>query len=310
MVTKRSITIGSRGSRLALKQTEIVRRHLQVVHPNLRFKIKVIRTHGDLDQSLSIFEQNKIGIFTKEIEKRLLQKKIDLAVHSLKDLPTKLPAGLAIGSYLKRDDPRDVLMSRNGGRISDLVRFASVGTSSLRRQKQLLSHRRDLRITPLRGNVLTRVRRVIKGELDAIVVAKAGLDRLGLNNGFSRLLPIRQMTPCVGQGILATEIRTRDSFIRSIVRPLNDKRAEREAIAERSLLHTLRGGCRVPIGALAQQHKKRLRLQAVVCSVKGSKIIQATLDGPQHKAEELGILLAKKLLHQGAKVLLNETRGR
>lgn len=306
---KRIIRVGTRGSRLALTQTRQVVRLLGARNRGAAFKIVVIKTRGDKDLSQAVFSGSAVGIFTKEIEKALLQKRIDIGVHSLKDLPTILPRGLAIGAYLKREDPRDCLVTRTGAGVGGLRTGAVIGTSSLRRRYQLSNARPDIRIVALRGNLTTRIERVRKGELDGAVVAAAGLKRIGALNRRMRPLDPSLMLPCPAQGVLAVEVRSRDADVVALTAALNDTRAECEARAERELLRILEGGCRVPIGALARCMKNGLELKAVVCSVRNRSILRASgRSGPARDPSRLAAHVARHLVKLGARKFLREAR--
>lgn len=302
----RRFVIGSRGSALALKQTELIRRELKKKNPGCAFTIRVIRTAGDKDRSLSVFDHKATGVFTKEIEKNLLKKHVDFAVHSLKDLPTTLPKGLVLGACFKREDPRDCLVTRDGRSLASLKPRARVGTTSIRRERQLLLLRNDLRILPLRGNLDTRIGRVLSGELDAVVIAQAGLNRLGKHARHARAFDAQKILPCVSQGILALEVRSNDKEALTAARKINNPAAEYEARAERALLKTLHGGCRVPVGAIARFKKGRLTLEAAVFSARSSRSIRAKAAGAD--PEKIGKALALKLIKKGAKGFLDEAR--
>ncbi len=306
---KRVVRVGTRGSRLALAQTRLVIRLLAARSRKTVFKIVVIKTKGDRDLSEALFAGPNIGVFTKEIEKALLVNRIDIGIHSLKDLPTTLTRGLAIGAYCKREDPRDCLVTRAGRSVRGLPSGAVIGTSSLRRRCQLSRARPDLRIVGLRGNLTTRLDRVRKGELDGAVVATAGLKRIRAFTARMRPLDPSLMLPCPAQGILAVEIRALDTDTKALAAAANDLHAEREGLAERELLKILEGGCRVPIGALARSRKNGLSLEAVVYSVKNSGFLRASgRAGRSADPLELARRVARQLIRQGAKKFLYEAR--
>lgn len=305
----KTVRIGSRASTLAVTQTGHVRDALQKRFPQIRFKVVLIQTSGDRDRSLSVFDHRETGVFTREIEKRLLAGDVDLAVHSLKDLPTELPEGLALGACFRREDPSDCLVTRTGAPLSRLPRGARVGTTSIRRELQLLRARPDLEVKPLRGNLTTRISRVLEGKLDAVVVAKAGIRRIGKHARLARSLPPSQMLPCVGQGILGIEIRAGDAETARIVSAVHHGPSGWEAAAERSLLSTLRGGCRVPIGALARCRGGVLSLRAAVLS-RTRPPLMAAASGKPERAAEMGRAVARRLLARGAEKYIDEARSR
>jgi len=304
------IRIGSRGSRLAMAQSDWVHRFLKRRFPQVRFERMIITTAGDQDSSMAVFRRMPMGVFTKEIEKQLAAKKIDIAVHSLKDVPTTLPRGLKLAAFPKRENPLDVLVTKAGQNLADLRIGAKVGTGSLRRQRQLLRLRNDLKAVNIRGNVNTRIQRVMSGELDAVVIARAGLNRLGGSGHPAKTLSRHQMIPATSQGILGIEIRQRDLIVQRMVKTMNDKNTEQEAQAERSCLKALRGGCQVPVGVSAKSNGKHIKLKAGVFSVSNTKAIIENLEGPASQAGLLGVRLARILLRRGAGVLLNEARSR
>ncbi len=305
---KRTVLIGSRGSDLALVQSRTVQALLASLFPGILFKIVVIHTRGDRDRIQPLFKLSGAGIFTSEIERALIAKKIDMAVHSLKDLPTELPSGLRIGAYLSRGDSRDVLVTKSGAGIKDLKFGARVGTSSLRRERQLRLLRDDLKVVPIRGNVPTRIKKVLSNQVDAVVLARAGIHRLGGYERYCRVLEPSQMVPPAGQGILGVEIRSEDSFMSGLLQRLNSPKSEREALAERLFLKTLRGGCRVPIGVWAHSQGKKMRLHAVVCSPKSSGAIWSHIEGPSDDPRGLAKRLAKSMLERGAGRFLDQAR--
>ena len=311
---KSSIIIGSRGSKLALTQAEIVKTQLQSLHPALEITIEIIKTSGDVNiEPLS--EIGGKGVFTKELEDALLNGRIDLAVHSLKDLPTILPEQLTIAAICKREDPRDALvLPRKPGDgsgsssigLTDLPQGSVVGTSSPRRLAQLKHLRGDLVFKDLRGNVDTRLRKLDQGEYDSLVLACAGLRRLGLEDRISGALSADQMLPAVGQGALAVETRTDDGETIAIAGALDHKFTRLACLAERALLRSLGGGCLLPIAAHAVVRDKRIRLNALVCDPQGKRVMRDRDTGPLDEAEALGNNLAARLLASGAAELLAE----
>ena len=307
MQDKKNIIIGSRGSNLALWQSEYVRKLLQEFFPDNTFEIKTIKTTGDkiLDAPLSKIGDK--GLFTKEIETALLEDKIDLAVHSLKDLPTKLDKGLALGAVMKREDPRDAFVSKNGVLLSDLAKGAKVATSSLRRRAQLLHFRPDINVVDIRGNVDTRLKKLDETEdLSAIILAKAGLKRMGLNGRITHVIDMAVMLPAVGQGALAIEIRENDELILNIVSRLDHEATRIETTAERAMLAVLEGGCQVPIGAFARSKHGDLTLEGVVASLDGKIVFKDEVNSSSDDPKRTGEKLAQILLNMGAQEVLDQ----
>jgi len=299
--------IGTRGSALALVQSELVRSSLP--GGSRDHELVVIKTTGDLNPGASLARIGGKGVFTKEIEEALLRGEIDLAVHSLKDLPTEERPGLRLGALLAREDPRDALVSRDGVRFDRLRSGAKVGTSSLRRRSQVLARRPDLRVVDLRGNVPTRLDRLETGALDAILVAVAGLNRLKLADRATQVLEESVMLPAPGQGVLALQIRSGDHATASAIEGLNDPAAAAEATAERALLEGLGGGCLVPVGARARVSDGTLDLQVYVGHPDGRPSLRSSASGPVGSASELGRTLAITMLAQGARPILDEVRS-
>jgi hydroxymethylbilane synthase len=306
MTDPSTLHLGTRGSPLALRQAEEVRRALETSHPGLKLELVIIKTHGDHMKEIPLPQVGVKGIFAKEIEEALLRGEVDVAVHSLKDLPTVLPAGLCIGAVTKREDPRDALISRGDKGLSSLPQGARVGTSSLRRRAQLLAHRPDLTVVPLRGNLDTRLRKLGAGEVDALVVAAAGLIRMGWRERVSEFLPFEISLPAPGQGALALEMRSDgEALTRSL-----DHLATRQATeAERAFLGRLEGGCQVPIGAFGQIEGGTLRLSGCVASPDGRKIIRGSVKGSSGAPQSLGEQLAEQLLTKGAAEILGGIRS-
>lgn len=302
-----SIVIGSRGSKLALIQANIAKDHIQLLNPSLQVSIQVIKTSGDVKSDpLSVIGGK--GVFTKELEDALLDRRIDLAVHSLKDLPTTLPAGLAIAAICKREDPRDALILPRGKSVTGLANLrkgARIGTSSPRRLAQGKHLRPDLQFMELRGNVDTRLRKLDEGQYDALLLACAGLRRLGLDNRITVALTTQEMLPAVGQGALAIEVRADDEATTSIVAKLDHKFSRLACLAERALLRELGGGCLLPIAAHAVVRDKRIKLEGLVADTVGQQIVRRRLNGILDEPEELGLRLADELLENGARELLD-----
>lgn len=294
------LRVGTRGSALAVAQTRQTVAGLQERWPGLAVEIVTITTRGDVQTQVPLHEVGGKGLFVKEIEEALLFGRIDLAVHSAKDLPSDLPAGLALVAVPARADARDALVSREGRRLADLPEGARVGTSSLRRVFQLRHLRPDLRIEPLRGNVDTRLHRVAEGRFDAIVLAAAGLGRLGLADRITELLDPVAFVPAAGQGALALEARADDSRVRALTAPLNDPATETALRAERAFLAKLEGGCQVPAGAHARLEDGRLVLEGFLASPDGAVFLRDRERGSEAEAEALGIALAERLLSRGS----------
>lgn len=304
------VRVGTRGSALALWQTNWVINQLRMLEPDREFEIIRIKTQGDLVLDVSLNKIGGKGLFTKEIENSLLENQIDLAVHSLKDLPTELPPGLMIGAISRREDARDALVSANGEKLGELPLGASIGTSSLRRGAQLLNHRPDLDIRMIRGNVETRLRKLTTEKLNAVVMAAAGLVRLGLVNRISEFLSFEVSLPAVGQGALGIEIRDGDEATAELVGKLNHPETETAAKAERALLRRLGGGCQVPIGALGEiSDGGRLSLHAMVASPDGNRVVRSCIEGAVSESEILGLRLAEKLIEMGAEEILRQVQG-
>jgi hydroxymethylbilane synthase len=304
------LRIGTRGSQLALFQAHWVKDQLVRTHPELKITLIKIKTTGDKIQDAPLAKIGGKGLFVKEIEGALIQRKIDLAVHSIKDVPTEFPKGLHLSVITKREDPRDVFISRNGRTLKDLPRGAKIGTSSLRRQAQLLHFRSDFELIPLRGNLDTRLRKLKTMDLDAIVLALAGVKRLGLEERISEIIPTDISLPAIGQGALGIETRTDDEGVEDQVRILNDRDSSIAITAERAFLKKLEGGCQVPIAALARKVGSTLQIDGLVGTIDGKRLIRHHLEGPIEEAESLGTQLAEILLVKGAKEILDEVYRR
>jgi len=293
------LRIGTRGSPMALYQAGLVRDRLCAAHPGLAaagaVELVPIRTTGDRVLRRPLAEIGGKGLFTKEIEEALFDRRIDLAVHSLKDMETVLPAGLEIGAVLTRDDPRDALVARGGGGLADLPQQARIGTASLRRRAQLLRWRGDLDVVPIRGNVGTRLAKLAAGEFDALVLALCGLQRLGKAALASEILAPELMLPAVGQGALALECRAGDPVLRPLLLPLHDPRSAASVAAERAMLAALDGSCRTPIAGLATIEGDRLTLDALLLSFDGSAERRGQIRGAIEDAVALGGELGARL---------------
>lgn len=301
------LRIGSRGSRLALWQAEQARDNLLRLNPGFQIEIVVVKTTGDVKpEPLSVIGGK--GVFTKELEDALLDKRVDIAVHSLKDLPTVIPERLAISAICEREDPRDALVLRAGSRISSLLELpagAVVGTSSQRRLAQLKAMREDVVVKDLRGNVDTRVRKLDEGQYEALILASAGLIRLGLRERISAPISPSEMLPAVGQGAIAIETRADDATALEATSKLNHRETELACHAERAFLRGLGGGCQFPIAAHAVVEGELLKLEGLVAKPDGSEILRDAGSGNTDHAEKIGSTLAKRLLDRGAGELLN-----
>jgi hydroxymethylbilane synthase len=301
------LRIGSRGSILARWQAEFVRKQLFQL-TGVEAEIIIIKTSGDKMQQSPLTQIGGKGIFIKELEEALLEESIDLAVHSVKDIPTDTPGRLHFPAVCRRDDVRDCLVSHTGTLLANLKQGARVGTSSLRRQAQLRHYRTDLDLRDLRGNVDTRLRKVESGEYDAIVLSKAGLDRLGWSQKITEPLSTEISLPAVGQGAIAIESRVSDQGADEVLSKLNDMETRTAIIAERALLSALQGGCQVPLGAWARMERAELVMEAVVCSVDGTQYVREKASAPPDQAAQLGEHLARVLAEGGARSILEEVQ--
>lgn len=332
---KKTVTIGTRGSKLALWQAEWIKSELQRLNPDLNIELNKIKTTGDKILDVPLANVGGKGLFVKEIEEALLRKEADLAVHSMKDVPTDFPEGLHLAVICKREDPRDAFISQVKSEkfkvksFKDLPKGATVGTSSLRRSCQLLNIRPDLKIVQLRGNLDTRLRKLNEGQFDAIILAAAGVKRLGWTQRITEILSPELSLPAIGQGAIGIECRIDDKFINDLIAPLNHKETSVCVRAERAYLRKLEGGCQVPIAALARieyriqntEHRQKgacnlesglclLVMDGLVGSVSGDRIIKGHIAGNPQDAEALGIKLAEDLLSRGAKEILDEVYGK
>jgi hydroxymethylbilane synthase len=299
------IRIGSRGSMLARWQAEFVRKKVFQT-TGIDAEIVIIKTTGDKLAQAPFSQIGGKGVFTKELEEALLDEQIDLAVHSVKDIPTNVSSRLCFPVICRREDTRDCLVSAKGETLSVLRHGARVGTSSLRRQSQVRHLRPDLDVRDLRGNVDTRLRKVESGEYDAILLAKAGLDRLGWSNRISEILPAEVCMPAVGQGALGVQARLQDTKIADALASLDDYETRQSIVAERALLGALEGGCQVPLGAWARFERGELAIDAVVCSPDGAQHVRQRATGPPEHARELGQRVAQLLNDSGAREILEE----
>jgi len=300
------LRIGTRGSQLALYQANWVKEKLIEAHLGLTVTLIKIKTTGDKIQDAPLAKMGGKGLFVKEIEEALIQKKIDLAVHSIKDVPTEFPDGLHLSVITQREDPRDVFISRDAKGLKDLPQKAKIGTSSLRRQAQLLHFRSDLELVPLRGNLDTRLKKLKTMNLDGIVLALAGVKRLGLEERITEIIPTEISLPAIGQGALGIETRRGDKEVEEQIQFLNDKDSWITVSAERAFLKKLEGGCQVPIAAFARTVGTTFQMDGLVGTTDGKKLVRHHLEGPIEKAEFLGIELAEVLLGKGAREILDE----
>ena len=301
-----NVRLGTRGSRLALVQCEQVAAALRA--HGARVEVVVIRTSGDRLAQVALADFGGKALFVKEIEEALLASQVDVGVHSLKDMPAALPAGLVLAAFPAREDPADVLLTRGPGGWDGLPRGARVGTSSLRRRALVLARRPDLRPEPIRGNVETRIEKLGAGACDATILAAAGLRRLGLAPPHLTALPVEEFVPAVGQGILAVEAREADREVLELLRRLDDTRSRSEAVAERAFLERLGADCHTPVAGHARHDGSALTLTGVVASLDGLTVVRSQATGEPRKAQQLGASVAGELLAKGAKALLDASR--
>jgi hydroxymethylbilane synthase len=299
MMMKKTIRVGTRGSRLAIAQTEIALVALRKAHPQIRFEVITISTKGDVDKR-PLFTLDEKGIFEKEVNEAVNKGEVDFAVHSLKDVPSDLSDDLSVACILKRASPNDVLVTDNGQKLKDLVPGSVVGTSSLRRAVQLTKTRPDLNVRPIRGNVETRVKKVISGEYDAAVLAEAGLARLGMKDVIVQRFSIRDFVPAPGQGAIAIVCRRDHTALAGMLQHIEDRHSRIAVLAERALIRKIEGGCRFPLGAVAITNDDKITLYASVFSADGKQSIHIKKVGRASKPEELGSSVANILIKQGA----------
>jgi len=304
-----TLIVGTRGSQLALWQAEWVQRQLKAIAPGISVILKRIQTSGDKIQDVPLAKIGGKGLFVKEIEEALLRREIDLAVHSMKDVPSVLPEGLEIVCVPEREDPRDALIAREGQSLEKLPVGGRVGTSSLRRQAQVLHVRPDLEIAVLRGNVDTRLRKVRENHFDAIILAASGLKRLGWEQEVTEYLSLDVSLPAIGQGSLGLEGRKDDAFVRDLVAQFEHRPTRIAVTAERALLTRLEGGCQVPIAGYATLQGDTLTLDGLVASLDGKRYIRRVLSGSADEAVSLGTRVAEQLLDGGAQPILQEIYG-
>ncbi len=304
---RKGIVVGSRGSRLALVQTESVIKKIREANPDLEVSLREITTTGDRNSHTQL-DRMGIGIFVKELEQALLDGRIDIAVHSLKDMPTEVLPGLALIAVTERLDPRDAMVAK--AKLNELAPGSKIGTGSLRRAVQLNSYRPDIEVCSIRGNVDTRLRKVTVGEIDGVILAAAAILRLGWEEKITEYLPPEHFLPAVGQGTLVLEARLDDDSTASLVSQLNHLPTWQSVMAERAFLYNLGGGCRAPIAALGTVNGSGLKLTGMIASPDGKKILYKSEEGSAASPEELGARLARKMLDKGASELITEVSGR
>lgn len=302
------VRIATRGSNLAVTQTRWVMERLREANPSIAFEMVTFKTVGDKILNKALSQIGGKGLFTKELEEALLDGRADIAVHSLKDMPTELPEGLQLGCVPQREDPRDVVISADGLTLEQLPPGTRVGTSSLRRLAQCRAIRPDLEYIPIRGNVETRIRKMDEGQVGALVMAAAGLRRAGLAHRITQYLEPSVILPAPGQGALAIEVRAGDAEVRAMVERIHDEAAALEVRAERAFLARLEGGCQVPVGALAVRRGDVLQLEGLIAAPDGSQVLRHRDEGPAGDPEGLGEKVADWLLAHGGQAILNALR--
>jgi len=309
-MTAKELRIGTRGSQLALYQANWVKEKLIQTHPHLKVTLITIKTTGDKIQDAPLAKIGGKGLFVKEIEEALILKRVDLAVHSIKDVPTELPKELHLSAITRREDPRDVFISKDGKNLRELQQGAKIGTSSLRRQAQLLHFRGDFELIPLRGNLDTRLKKLEKMNMDGIVLAMAGVKRLGFESRITEIIPTEISLPAIGQGALGIETRKGDKEVEERIHFLNDLPSAIAISAERAFLKKLEGGCQVPIAAFARIIDSTIHIDGLVGTIDGKRLIKHHLEGPIDQGVLLGTELAEILLGKGAKEILEEVYRR
>jgi len=306
---KKHIKIGTRGSQLALYQAKKVKATLENSFPELIVELEIIKTKGDKILDVALSKIGDKGLFTKEIENALIDRSVDLAVHSLKDLPTKLPEGLKLGAVLERGEFRDALVSKNGKKLSELSAGDVVATSSLRRQAGLMKMNDQLIIKDIRGNVNSRLQKMEDGYCDAMIMAAAGLQRLGLDQYITEIIDPEIIVPAVSQGAIAIEVRINDPEIEFLMQRINHTDTWNAITAERAFLSHLEGGCQVPLGCYTKVEDGLLTMNGFVASVDGKQFINETISGEIGKGAELGVQMAEKMLEKGAFEILNTIKS-
>lgn len=302
------LKLGSRGSKLALWQADFVASQLSRIVPDLNVEVKVIKTKGDKILDVALSRIGDKGLFTREIEKELLDGSIDMAIHSMKDLPSQLAPGLCIAAVLERENPGDVLISRQGYKFYELPEGAVIGTSSLRRISQIRALRPDINLVDMRGNVETRINKMYEQDLDGIVLAYAGVKRLGFEDKISDFLPHEVILPAVGQGAIAVEVREGDGASLELARSINHEPTDWATRTERSFLKVLEGGCQVPIGCYAEVRGESMTVEGLIASLDGRRVFRGSMQGSYQEADVLGQQLAHDLLEKGAAGVLAEIR--
>ncbi|MFZ1038071.1 MAG: hydroxymethylbilane synthase [Smithella sp.] len=300
-----NLKIGTRGSKLALTQTNFVAEKIKKIMSETNIEICVIKTSGDIMQDVSLLTIGGQGVFVKELEDALLSKKIDLAVHSMKDVPGETPDELMFAAILPREDMRDILVSRDNIKMESMPKGAKIGTGSQRRGAQIKAMLPDVNIVPLRGNIETRLKKIETENLTGVILAAAGMKRMGLAEKITQFLPVEMMLPAVGQGALGLQIRKTDIELAKTFAALNDATTAAEVTAERSFLRSLGGGCRLPIAALGKLEGQRLSLEGMLAAPDGSAMIREKIQGVREDAETLGERLASIILEKGGKKLLD-----
>ncbi|GET21950.1 hydroxymethylbilane synthase [Prolixibacter denitrificans] len=304
----KTVRIGTRGSQLALYQANAVKEALESTYPDLPVEIKIIHTKGDKILDVALSKIGDKGLFTKEIEMAMVAGEVDLAVHSLKDLPTTLPEGLKLAAVLERAEYRDALVSREGKKLDELTTEDILATSSLRRRASLLRHNPDFQINDIRGNVNTRLRKMEEGYCDVMIMAAAGLQRIGLDDYITEILEPDQLMPPPSQGIIAIETKEGDTYINELMAGINHEETWLAGTAERAFLRTLEGGCQVPIGCYTRRENGQMTITGFVSSVDGTEYLEDSLTGNEKDGEHLGIQLATTLLERGGKTILQNIR--
>ena len=304
-----SIRIGTRGSNLALWQANWVKSALNQKFPHISIELEIIKTQGDKILDVPLAQVGGKGLFVKEIEQALIDRRVDLAVHSMKDMPAEIPERLCVGAIPEREIPSDVLISKNGLKLSKLASGSIIGTSSLRRGAQLRHCRNDIVIKPLRGNLDTRLRKLEAEDMDAIVVAAAGVKRLNFEDRITEYLDEEVMLPAVGQGALCIEIRENDLPVSEMISTLDDSQTRTIVSGERAFLNRLEGGCQIPIAGHGKIENDRYMLTGLVAEVDGSRLIKDSISGPVEASENLGVELAERLLDKGADKLLERLKS-
>lgn len=304
------ITIGSRGSSLALRQSEIVMKKIRSKFPHVGLAVKIIKTTGDRFSGRPLNQMDDKGVFTKEIDDSLLKREIDLAVHSLKDIPTEIPDGLVIKAVSRREYSGDALVSKRNSKLKDLPKGSTIATGSLRRKAQLLNYRSDFQIVPIRGNLETRLNKFDSSDYDGMIMAYVGLNRLGYEERVAEVLPPEIMLPSAGQGVIAVVIREGDSEMSVLLEHLEDKPTRIAVTAEREFLNFLGGGCHIPVGVLGTVQNKRLILKGMISDLNGEKMVSGEVEGDWSESSALGRELAGKLLDAGGQEILESVKRR